>query len=320
MSGPGSVNYQNFSGGQPANSIPTFDPTKVKSMGDLPPEVRDFVYKTYGYLATYIEHPELGPILLQAAAERWSFERLQAAVYETTWWDTTQQSKREFDRRRIEDPATVQAEIDQKEAEVRDLSGRLGVTVSGARLSEIAVTALSLGWDDNQLIDAIVAESKFSSSNPEPVGMIGDDAGTIKEKAASQFLNITDEKAFELAQRVARGELNIDSIDTLFRSQAQALYSEYADQIRQGLTMSDIFESRRNQVAQLLEIGPDEVDFLNDDRFQPIVNFNDDKGVTRSMTSREVGLHIRGLKDWETTQQAVDAGDNFAQTLAQKFG
>ena len=69
-------------------------PSNLTSDGTPKQSPESFARANYGYLAGFINHPDIGPILKQAAAEDWDEARLYGAVSATEWWRNTSAAQR----------------------------------------------------------------------------------------------------------------------------------------------------------------------------------------------------------------------------------
>src|SRR5258708_1028556 len=125
----------------------------------------DTARQLYGYLAAYLDDPEVGPLLQQAATEGWDASRLQGALYETNWWKTRSETARQWDALSSTDPATADLQRQQKMYEINQYALQSGARFSWDRMQEIAEHALREGWDSNRLKQATVMEGVRSTTD-----------------------------------------------------------------------------------------------------------------------------------------------------------
>jgi hypothetical protein len=105
----------------------------------------------FGEVAAFLDHPELGPILRQAAKEGWDNTRLFGALQQTTFWRTTADSARKWQILSTLDPATAQRQREEQAQAVRDLARQEGLTLDEAQVARFADDALRNGWSSSQL-------------------------------------------------------------------------------------------------------------------------------------------------------------------------
>jgi len=279
------------------------------------------VRATYGYAATFLDHPEVGPILKRAAEEGWDEARLAGALSNTTWWRTTSASARSWTQLESADPATAAQQVRSRLAEVTDAAGRLGLNTPPSRLDTIARDSLRFGWTPDELNDALVAELRY---DPE-VPLVGDAAATarsVKETARAYMLTVGDDQAFAWAKRMLSGALTPEGLDAMLAQQAKGRFPSLAAQIDQGIRPAEVFEPYRQQIAAMLEMAPAEVDFM-DARFAPIIDFvapGEDPSRRRSMTLAETMRYVRDLPEYDMTDGARREATSLANFLTSKFG
>jgi len=138
-----------------------FTPTDALGLGDSPDDVAK---QLYGYLASYLDDPEIGPILRQAAAGGWSTDMLQGALSKTNWWKTTSDTARQWDAQATTDPASAEKQILQKTSDIRDELVQQGINIDDATIRKVATDALRGGWSDTQTKAALDAELQRSPS------------------------------------------------------------------------------------------------------------------------------------------------------------
>jgi hypothetical protein len=62
------------------------------------------------------------------------------------------------------------------------------------------------------------------------------------------------------------------------------------------------------------------VDFVNDQRFQPIIDHIGSDNEHRPMTLWETGEYVRGLDDWQYTDNAKTSARKLSDFIGRKFG
>lgn len=123
-------------GGAQDPSQPPGGDDKDSTDDGLPPareEIARYVRETYGHMAWAIDHPEIGPILRQAAEDDWSPARLRGAINQTDWWSRTADAQRQWQALEGEDPAEATRQINQRAEEVAGRLEDLGVPTSTSR-------------------------------------------------------------------------------------------------------------------------------------------------------------------------------------------
>lgn len=228
-----------------------------------PEEVERFVRAHYGYASWALDHPELGPVLRQAASEGWDEARLQGAIHGTSWWQSTTDQAREWDALSATDPASAWREIQVRLGEIERLSSRLGVTLQDGRAAELVRDSLRYGWSADEIQRAVFSEADYQ---PSQGGQIGASIAGIRGLAARYGLPMSERQAYDWTVRIGTGVADETTVEQELRRQAIGLYPGLAPQLQQGLTVEDVAEPYRQIAAELLERDPDQIQ-LNDPLF-----------------------------------------------------
>lgn len=286
---------------------------------DTPEEIDAYVRKTYGYMAGYLDHPEIGAILRQAAVEGWDINRLQGALSATNWWKSTTATAREWDALAQTDPASANEQVNRKQAEITDQASRLGLTISPERARIVAETVLREGWSPEMLTKHLFGEGGFNPEAPNRGGQIAAAADLVKELAGNYFLTISTRTANEYAQGIITGTMTQDGLETMFRDQAKGRFPSMADMIDRGVKPVQFFDSYQQQIASMLEIDADQVDLMSA-KWMPVVDTVGSDGARRPMTLSEVADFVRKTPEWDFTDSALQQAARAGELLGQTFG
>lgn len=278
--------------------------------------VEDIARQLYGYLASYMDDPELGPILKQAASEQWDQARLAGAVYKTQWYQHTGDSERQWDAQVKTDPQTINEKVAAQVASLSAQASGLGVNLSDEALQRIATDSLRQAWNDNQIKAAIGSEAL---KNP---GLISQTALTKYKQMASDYgVNWSDAGLnYWVDQGIKNGNDNgfLDQV----RSYSKSLYPTIAADIDKGITPSQYFDPYKQLAAQTLEVNPNDVN-LSDPKWQRAIMSLDPKtNERRPMTMYEwqQTLKTDPAYGWDKTKGGHDAAIQTATGIAQIFG
>lgn len=278
--------------------------------------IDDVAREQYGYLAAYLNDPEVGPILRQAASENWSPQKLQGALYPTQWWQNTQSSARTWDAAYAQDPATVNAQIQQQMADLKAQAAKLGFVIDVGHLHDLARDSLRLGWDQTQIANAIGAESfrngKLSTSTTMQA---------VRQAVSDYGIPMSDATMNDWGAKIAQGEVTTEDLRQELVGMAKGLFPGVADQLDKGLTVRQLANPYMQLAAQTLEIAPDTIDF-KDPRWSAALNGVDQKGIRRSLTLSEWSDKIKSDASygWSKTKAATAQAFDFADTLGKEFG
>lgn len=295
-------------------------PSDLKGASDE--QIKSWLRLHYGYAAGWVDQPEVGPILLRAAREGWDPLKLQGEISGTSWWRSTSDSARQWANLTVTDPASAEQQRTQRIAELGAQAQTMGLALAPERLKLLAEDSLRFAWSSQQLRSALVAESSYSPQQAAQ-GQLGANTATVKALAASYFVPMSEQSAFQYGQALTAGTLTTDGLAVQLASLAKGRFPTLAKVIDSGVTPSAYFSPYRETIAQLLEVSPDSVDLLNDPRWSAVIDTVPQGGTMadrRPMTLSETQAYARGLPEWDKTQNARTAAGNMAQFISSKFG
>lgn len=270
----------------------------------------------YGYLAAYLDDPEIGPILKQAAAEGWSADRLAGALSPTSWWQTTQESARKFDAKLKTDRASADADVAGAVAQIQSEALQLGLTIDPARLQEIALNSVRLGWNDAQLRKALGAEAQ---RNPDEIAKT--QLANLNSMASDYGLTFSPDQLQKWASDVIGGTATTQQFQSHLIDLASGKYPTISDALAKGTTVKQFMDPYVSQMASALELNPNAID-LTDPKWTAVLNGVDAKGNRMPMSIDQAVSFVRSQPQygWNRTDQANQQAASFAARLGQMFG
>jgi hypothetical protein len=321
----------------------------------------------FGYYGSFLSHPQVGPILMLAAHEEWSKERLESVLsapdvdfkktlgrlqelegygydldefglgqelmdfllaYEGTgedqsWWRTTAPTKRAWDMLLVSDPASAEVQLEAQMDVLRTEAGTLRMTISEERLRQLATDSIVQGWDGTDISRNLLAESQWDAGAAE-TGQIGANMTSIRSLIDQYMLTYEDDIVEDWARKIYLGEESLDVLAEDFREAAKMNFPTLADKIDRGYTTRQLFSPYAQKIAGMLEVPSTAIDFVNDPKYTPIIDYVAGDGERRAMTLSETGEYIRTSELtrplWEQTDTAKTAAQSFADFIAKKFG
>lgn len=217
----------------------------------------------YGFITALANAvPDINKILQQAVKGQWSVSRFQMAIANTSWWKKTGDIARNWLITQISDPATAAHEMQDGAAQVIQLAQQQGFTAAQvqADAQNIWLQSKLNGMSDQQLAGYIASrEWTKLSGNTQVNGSIGNIEDQAKQMAAAYGYNPADLDAEVLQMAAADAEAQRTGSDALAGWQqkminyASVKYAPFADQIKQGQTVSDIAKPYTDAYQQILE-------------------------------------------------------------------
>jgi hypothetical protein len=213
-------------------------------------------------------------------------------------------------------PSTAQNAAGIK-AELENLAGLFGLPERD--WSDLSWQAASNNWNAAMIRDAVANQISMESSKRE--GLVKNVITKSRDVAANYLVNVGDEEALGWAKKIARGEMEEESIVASVRDRAKAQYYWLAPAIDQGVTLKEYFQPHRETIAKLMEVSAESVDFMNDPTWNKVVRYMspDQEGV-REMNLGEVEKYVRQQDGWKATSNAKTVAASAAASIGRIFG
>ena len=275
-----------------------------------------FIRANYPYMASFLGHPEVGPILRRAAQEGWDESRLYGAVQATSWWQSTSQSARAWEMLVAEDPSTAKAQAAETAANLQNRARSLGLNMSTGQLQSLAVTATKNGWTDNQVVDELLRNLNWASVQAGDLTAIRD---TVKSIGAQYLVNVSDSTAQQYAAAIASGEMSEAGVASVMQRSAKQRFTWMADEIDQGITPSQALMPIRDTIASELEVAPEAVNMM-DPKWMGMIEVAGENGERRGATLNEARLAARKDPMWQGTRGAQELMTKASSAIRDVFG
>lgn len=280
-----------------------------------PQQIKDEVARSYGYLAAFLNDPEIGPILSKAAIEDWDEARLTGALTATKWWKTHSDVTRQWDALNKLDPAKAKAQLNAQMASIRDLAQQRGIILPGNLLHDMSVNALRFGWNTAQVNDALEQQGKLDPK------VKATNVQKLRELANEWMVPMSDSALDKWSKDITFGRMTDDDYAQYLKDQAKSLFPNLASAIDRGVSVRQYTDPYRQYAAQILEISPDSIDFMHDPKFsKALFNTNPKTGEREQMSLSDWQRYLRSTPDYAKTAGAVDGAAQFADMLTREFG
>ena len=272
-----------------------------------------FARANYGYLAGFLNHPQVGHIIRQAAAEGWDEARLYGAVSATSWWKNTSAAQRTWQQLTNEDPAEARRLVLQTAANMKNRARTLGLNVD---VSGLAHTATANGWTDAQTVDALLQQVNWATLEAGDLTALRDN---VKAIGSDYLVGVSDATAQNYAARIASGEMSEQGVRSAMLKQAKARFSYIASELDQGITVKDYFAPIKDTIARELGVAHEEVDLM-DSRYLSMIEQRDDKGNIRAATMDEAMRKARQDPRFANTEKAKEMTSAMISKITTMFG
>lgn len=292
-------------------------PSNLKAILDDQKQMQDLL-DTFGQWTSFLYHEEIGKILLEATADKFTPQKFMNKLEQTNWWRTTQRSIREFDIKEAQDPAELDREIAMQMEKVRGLVSGFGTQLPDVEIRELARNAIRLGYTDLDLMNATgAAVYKVDGVTTLRTGMVGQQ---VREGARRFGVPLSDSAVDRFAKDIATGNQNFQDYENYLRRQAIGLFPSLQKEIERGMDVQTLADPYVQTAARVLGIAPETVDFA-DPKWNIALNFTDASG-RRMMNLEEWTRHIRTNDDYgyQYTDDAHNKAYMATTAIARAFG
>ena len=263
---------------------------------------REIVRERFPGFAWALEHPELGPILEEAAEGEFTVETFNAQLRATDWFTSRTAAERDWDLL-ASDPANdeeVARQVEEEKGRISDLVSQLGSDFSADDLDALATDSLRRKLSDDEIVGLILAGTQAFSAG----SMLSAEAN-IRKQAADNLITIDAETQRSLATKLATGELTQGGVDSYVTSVAKNQYPQFAALIDEGVSVSEYMAPQKQLIANMLGRNMQDVDFTGE--YRDVLSIGDG-GQVRAMSLSETERYIRSRDEfWESRQGEDEA-------------
>jgi hypothetical protein len=321
--GTNTVAYLGGSGGvvvDPGSGAPITGPAAQPATPKTASEIDQFIKNEYGYLAGFMGHQEIGPILREAAAMGLSKDRLLGRLTGTDWWKTNSDAQRKWELLVNEDPATAARLREERRAEVTNQLARIGLQINAVEMNEVIEFSLRNDQTIDQIVDTLV--TRFTPNDGTfDYGQLGQTQIELQQLEEEYQIFVPWTKMVEWAKRIVSGESDLDGIRPAMEEMARQKFGHnktLMNSLDVGGNILDAISTQRDKISELLELDPRMMD-MRDDRWKSVVDYADKDGTVRPMTDFEAGRFARRQGEWMGTdngrKQTAMAGRSLAKVL-----
>lgn len=268
-----------------------------------------------------LSQPGVLAVYKQAIDEGWAADRINAALEQTEWWKTTDQSARQWQALQITDPASASQRATDTKQLLQDAMAATGVQLSndgglGSQQFQFFAKAVQQGWDAARIRYELLAIGGGHG------GDVAAQATTVKGLANDYGVPLSDAATMDWATKLAQGAITTDSVRGYLVEQAKSLFPALAGALDRGITVRQYVDPYLQIAQQELGINPATVS-LTDQKWMTALNQVDPKtGQRVSMSLDDWLKKIRTdpAYGYDTTSKGRQDATQLATTLQAKFG
>ena len=290
-------------------------------------EWKKIIQEEFGSLwDIYNDNADVKAVIDKSVKEGWYNDaaKLQAALSNTGWFRKTEQSARQWAILKSSDPATAESNLNEGVAQIRQATLNAGITLNDATLRKLAEDNIKFGWSAIELQNAVGSEAVATAraGGPQGVsdlrrGMVGTTLAQIADNYAQKP---TETMMDSWVAEIMTGAKSEQQFIDLMKEQARTQYRSLQSQLDRGIDVKTATAAYRQQAVSTLGIDESAID-LTQDKWNRALNYQDPKtNEYRQMDMWEWNRYLRGLPEWQQTDEAKQTYRTAAFTLAQAFG
>lgn len=273
----------------------------------------------FGYsVAFFNSDPELKNLLNQAVKGNWTPQQFVAKLQNTKWFKKNGEAARQTIALRTSDPATYKQRLNSARQQIAQVAWSMGAPVPGAAMAQLAEHALTLGWTEDQIRNAVSGYLK-----PDKSGLYSGGAGAaqmqIREVASDYGYSLSPAQSGKWVKGMVSGTVTIEQVKQQIMAYAASKYPGLADRINAGETLEQIAAPYKDSYSKILEVPSTAVN-LRDPAIQKALQAKDAKGKPTTQSVWEFEQTLRNDPRWLKTNNAQDQIMQTGHQILQQFG
>jgi len=263
--------------------------------------------------------PQLRNLFQKAWNEQWNQARWDSELEQLPWFRNHQASVRQYLLTRAEGGADWDAKKKDAFEFVRSTAMNVGVNLTNEQLWDLADQSLMLGWGEaGQDYELKRAIAEMPSKDGEFGGDIQKNADTLQAAALANGVKYDPSWFTAAGKSVAAGLSQPDYWLGQIKEQAKSKFPVFAEQIDQGMSVSDLLSPYKNLMQEEWEVAANNIP-VDDPSLLQAVQF-DDKGQQKMENLGEFQLRLRRDPRWRETSKAKNKFANAGSMIAEMFG
>jgi hypothetical protein len=322
-----------------------------------PAQDRATLLSTYGAQVALISSvPELSNLLDQALAGNWSPAKWTAEYQNTNWYQQHGAGYVTSETDRLADPGKYAEAYNNLLNQMTNIALAKGLDVSsfGGQITADQAKAFNPAQpnivaqmlqhyynttpDATTLSQYIAKNSQIALSNTgTPQGELATTSQSLRNFAssmgvASQYLtpswsnssgsSVSASKDYftNAAYAIQQGLTTADSEQALYRSNAQAIYKPFAQQIANGASVAQLAQPYTSAAANLLEVDPSTINLGSTTGLSAKVTKALQGDGTNAMTLDSFNTYMKQQPEWLSTTNARNSVMDTTNTMLRNFG
>ena len=302
--------------------------------GNVPTAVPDtkqlwvnYLTKTFRTLDNPAQKLQIDNLFAKAKAGKWTEATFMEALKGTDWWQQTLPSLRSFfietndprnkstfAQKMLNQTDYVQQQMEKLGIKIRDIDPVTGKVIDNTTMVQgIAMEAIQNGWSEAQLQEHLATKSEVIFTGG---GVVGSYIDQLKSQALKYGVNLDKNQLSYMQRDLLNPADGKDAQYYLNSIKQQSIDANpwFAASLKEGRTLYDVTSTYRNQMANLLEIAPENITW--NDLMNKVVN----KEKNAANTFADFTKSVKQDPLWQYTRNAKETYSNMAVDLMKQFG
>lgn len=286
-----------------------------------------YLTKTFRTLENPAQKMQIDRLFADAKAGKWTEATFMEALKGTDWWQQTLPSLRSFfietndprnkstfAQKMLNQTDYVQQQMEKLGIAVRSIDPVTGKVIDNTSMVQgIAMEAIQNGWSDAQLQEQLATKSEIIFTGG---GVVGSYIDQLKNQALKYGVNLDKNQLSYMQRDLLNPADGKDAQYYLNSIKQQSIDANpwFAASLKEGRTLYDVTSTYRNQMANLLEVAPENITW--NDLMNKVVN----KEKNAANTFADFTKSVKQDPLWQYTRNAKETYSNMAVDLMKQFG
>lgn len=282
----------------------------------------------YGYAAALISSDETGSLqnffdwfssYTKRTGRVPTENELNRRKRQTEWFNRYNANQQEALKDKALDPTNYEASVKLHADDIRATAENLGIPLTDAQVNELANQSRINKWSKVQIQNNLAPYLKSAvGAGTDLMGAAGDAQAQIKDWAAQQGLDLTDQAAAKYVENVTLGKQSLNDVQAELRKlYLSGTYPAYRDMIDAGYDPSVIADPYQQRAARML--GKPSVS-ITDPLIQKAMQYVGPDGKPSVLPIYEFDRMVRGTDEWKKSEDGMATYNNALDSILGMFG
>lgn len=263
---------------------------------------------------------DIRDLLIRAVEGNFTTARFEAEYKQTKYYKETADKVKAWNGKtkaqKDEETENKLADLRAEYADLFDFEGADKIA------RDIATNIARLGLTGNRLKNFVYAEAlRLRPTGTKAPTLETNEADTLRSLVREYGYMPTEDEINSILSGTPDRKgmlLNKNTLIERAKNSAKALYPHLSAQLDAGLSLDDLFKNYKTYAAQVLELDPNQIDFVTDPKWAEA--FGTEKDGPMSLAGWQTKLKTDPKYGWRFTNQANQQATSVVSTLERAFG